>query len=117
MLHIQGVRYSLPIAPLKAINGWADNFSDDERSLPGGREFMHAVGLLDAPKDEVANVEGSFLNVVIMIATELLVVMSLSHDDSESLFFEVVEVDAKCLFGVSFLVELDPWSSEGDAGR
>jgi hypothetical protein len=78
---------------------------------------MHAVGLLDAPKDEVANVKGSFLNVAIMVATKLLVVTSLSHDGGESLFFEAVEVDATCLFGLSFLVELDPWSSEGDVGR
>jgi hypothetical protein len=78
---------------------------------------VHAVGLLDAPKDEVANIEGSFLNVAIMIASELLVVTSLSHDGSESLFFEAVEVDATCLLGLSFLVELDAWSSEGDVGR
>jgi hypothetical protein len=78
---------------------------------------VHAVGLLDAPKDKVANIEGSFLNVAIMIASELLVVMSLSHDGSESLFLESVEVDATCLLGLSFLVELDAWSSEGDVGR
>jgi hypothetical protein len=42
---------------------------------------------------------------------------SLSHDSSESLFFEAVEVDATCLLGLSFLVELNPWSSESDVGR
>jgi hypothetical protein len=44
-----------------------------------------------------------------MVVTKLLVVTSLSHDGGESLFFEAVEVDAACLFGLSFLVELDPW--------
>jgi hypothetical protein len=78
---------------------------------------VHAIGLLDAPKDEVANVEGSFLNVAIMVTTQLLVVTSLSHDGSESLFFEAVEVDAACLLGLSFLIELDPWSSKSDVGR
>jgi hypothetical protein len=78
---------------------------------------VHAVGLLDAPKDEVANVERSFLNVAIMVATKLLVVTSLSHDGGESLFFEAVEVNAVCLFSLAFLVELDLWSSEGDVGR
>jgi hypothetical protein len=78
---------------------------------------MHAIGLLDAPEDEVANVEGSFLNVAIVVAIELLVVTSLSHDSGESLFFEAIEVDAACLFDLSFLVELDPWSSKGDVGR
>jgi hypothetical protein len=43
--------------------------------------------------------------------------MSLFHDSSESLFFEAVEVDVSCLLGLSFLVELDPWSSESDVGR
>jgi hypothetical protein len=42
---------------------------------------------------------------------------SLSHDGGESLFFEAVEVDAMCLLGLSFLVELNPWSSESDVGR
>jgi hypothetical protein len=78
---------------------------------------MHAIGLLDAPEDEVANVEGSFLNIAIMVETKLLVVTSLSHDGGESLFFEAVEVDAACLFGLSCLIELDPWSFEGDIGR
>jgi hypothetical protein len=34
-----------------------------------GRELVHAFGLLDTSKDEVANVEGGFPNVAIMIAT------------------------------------------------
>jgi hypothetical protein len=88
---------------LKAISGWANNISDDERSLPGGREFMHAAGLLDAPEDEVTNVEGGFLNVAIMIASDLLVVTILSHDGGKSSFFEAVEVDVTCLFDLSFL--------------
>jgi hypothetical protein len=78
---------------------------------------VHVVGLLDAPKDEVANIEGSFLNVAIMMTLELLVVMSLSHNGGEPLFFEAVKVDATCLPGLSFLVELDAWSSEGDVSR
>jgi hypothetical protein len=41
---------------------------------------MHVIGLLDAPKDEVANIEGGFPNVEIVIPSELLVVTSLSHD-------------------------------------
>jgi hypothetical protein len=69
MLHIPGVGYSLPVAPLESICRWADNFRDDEGSLPRGRELVHAVGLLDVSKDGVANVEGSFPNIAIMIAT------------------------------------------------
>jgi hypothetical protein len=34
-----------------------------------GRELVHVVGLLDASEDEVPNIEGSFPNVAIMIAT------------------------------------------------
>jgi hypothetical protein len=99
---------------LEVICGWADDFSDDEGSFPGGRELMHAVGLLDAPEDEVNNVEGGFLNVAIMVASKLLVVTSLSHDGSKPLLFKAVEVDATCLLGLSFLVELDASSSKGD---
>jgi hypothetical protein len=44
-----------------------DDFCDDERSLPRGRELVHVVGLLDASEDVVANIEGSFPNVAIMI--------------------------------------------------
>jgi hypothetical protein len=69
MLHVLRVRYSLPVAPLESICRRADDFCDDERSLQMSRELVHVVGLLDASKDKVANVEGSFPNVVIMIAT------------------------------------------------
>jgi hypothetical protein len=33
-----------------------------------GRVLVHAVGLLDASKDEVANIEGGFSNIAIMVA-------------------------------------------------
>jgi hypothetical protein len=69
MLHVPRVGYSLPVTPLESICRWADDFCDDERSLPRVRELVHAVGLLDAYEDEVANVEGSFPNIAIMIAT------------------------------------------------
>jgi hypothetical protein len=38
----------------------------------------------------------------------------LSHDSSEPLLSVDVMVDATCLLDLSFLVELDAWSSEGD---
>jgi hypothetical protein len=54
---------------------------------------MHVVGPLDAPEDEVANIEGGFPNIAIVIASELLVAMSLSHDGSKPLLFKAVKVD------------------------
>jgi hypothetical protein len=75
---------------------------------------VHAVGLLDEPEDEVANIKGRFLNVAVVIQSKLLIMTGLSHDSSESLFFEAIEVDAACLFGLSFLVEQDAWSSKGN---
>jgi hypothetical protein len=105
VLHVPRVWYTLSVTPLKAISGWA------ERSLPSGRELVHAIGLLDAPEDKVANIKGCFLDVVVVISSKLLIVTDLSHDCSKSLFFEAVEVDAACLLGLSFLVELDAWSS------
>jgi hypothetical protein len=77
---------------------------------------VQAISLLDTPKDEVTNVEGSFPNVAVMIASELLVVAGLSHDDSKSLFFEAIKVNAVCFLGLSFLIKLDVWSSKGDVG-
>jgi hypothetical protein len=82
MLHVPRVWYSLSVTPLKAISGWADDFSDDERSLPRGRELVHAVSLLDAPEDEVTNIEGSILDVAVVILSKFLIVTGLSHDDS-----------------------------------
>jgi hypothetical protein len=49
MLHVPWVGDSLAIAPLEAICRWTDNFCDDERPLPRGRQLVHVVGLLDAP--------------------------------------------------------------------
>jgi hypothetical protein len=69
MLHVPGVGYSLPVAPLESICRRADNFRDDEGSLPRGRELVHVVDLLDVSKEEVANIKGSFLNVAIMVTT------------------------------------------------
>jgi hypothetical protein len=77
---------------------------------------VHDVGLLDAPEDGVTDFKGSFLNVAVVIASKLLIMTGLSLDNSESLLFEAVEVDATCLFGFSFLVELNVWSSKGDVG-
>jgi hypothetical protein len=117
VLHVPRVWYSLSVAPLKEISGWADNFSNDERSLPRGRELVHAVGLLYASEDEVANVKGGFLDVAVVISSKLLIMMGLSHDCNKSLFFEAIKVDAAFLLGLSFLVELDAWISKGDVGR
>jgi hypothetical protein len=69
MLHVPRVGYSLPVTPLKSICRWADYFRDDEGSLPRGREHVHAVSLLDASKDDIANVAGGFLNIAIVVAT------------------------------------------------
>jgi hypothetical protein len=77
---------------------------------------VHVVGLLDAPKNKVANVDGSFLDVAVVIASKLLIMTGLPHDGSKSLLFEAIEVDAVCLLGLSFLVELDAWGSKGDVG-
>jgi hypothetical protein len=102
---------------LEAISGQADNFSDDKGSFPRGRELVHVVGLLDTPEDEVANVEGSFLNIAVVISSKLLVVMGLSHDSNKPLLFNVVEVDTTGLLGFSFFVKLYVWSSKGDIGK
>jgi hypothetical protein len=69
MLNIPRVGYPLPIIPLKPIGRQANYFCDDEGSLPWGRELVHAISLLDASEDEVANVEGGLLNIAIVVVT------------------------------------------------
>jgi hypothetical protein len=49
-----------------------------------------------------------------MVPAKLLVVMSLSHDSSHPLLFEVVKVNMTSLLGFSLIVELNVWSYEGD---
>jgi hypothetical protein len=102
---------------LEAISGWADNFSDDKWSFPRGRELVHAIGLLDAPEDEVTNIEECFLNIAVVISSKLLVVVGLPHDSSKPLLFKAIEVDTTGLLCFFFFVELYAWSSEGDVGR
>jgi hypothetical protein len=68
MLHVPRVGYPLPITPLKPIGRRANYFHDDEGSLPWGKDLVHAVNLLDASEDEVANVEGGLLNIAIVVA-------------------------------------------------
>jgi hypothetical protein len=116
MLHVPWVRHSLPISPLETIRGGAGDFGDDEGSLPRGRELVHAVGLLDTPKDEITDIKGSFPNIAIVVTAKLLVMMCLSHDGSEPLFFKAVEVDTSSFLGLSFLVELDAGGSKSDIG-
>jgi hypothetical protein len=77
---------------------------------------VHAIDLLDAPGDKVANVEGSFLNIVVVVSSKLLVMTGLSHYSSKPLLFKVVEVDTMGLLGFSFFVELYAWCSEGNVG-
>jgi hypothetical protein len=69
MFHVPRVRNSLPVTPLKPIGRRANYFSDNEGSLPWGRELVHADSLLDASEDEVANIEGGLLNIAIVVAT------------------------------------------------
>jgi hypothetical protein len=69
MFHVPRVGYTLPVTPLEPIGRRANYFRDDEGSLPWGRELVHAVSLLDASEDEVANVEGGLLNIAIVVAT------------------------------------------------
>jgi hypothetical protein len=117
VLHVSRVWHSLSITPLEAVCGWADDFGDDEGSFPRGRELMYVVSLLDTPEDEIANVEGSFPDIAILIASKLLIVTSLSHEGSKPLLFKAIEVDATCLLVFSFPVGLDAWSSKGDVSR
>jgi hypothetical protein len=114
MFHIPRVWHPFPVTPLEVMCGWTDDFGDDERSFPGGGELMHAIGLLDAPVDEVANVERGFPSIEIVVVSELLVVTGLPHNGSKPPLFKAIEVNSTCFLGFSQLIKLDAWSSKGD---
>jgi hypothetical protein len=49
VLHVPWVGDPLAVAPLETICRWADDFYDDKRSFPWGRQLVHSIDLLDAP--------------------------------------------------------------------
>jgi hypothetical protein len=102
---------------MKAICRRAHDLCDDEQTLSWGGKLMHPISFLDLAKDQVTNVEGALLDIVVMVVMKLLIMEGLPHYCLHSTFFEAVEVDSMCLFCFSFVVMLYVRHIEDDVCR
>jgi hypothetical protein len=70
---------------------------------------VQSFRVLDAAEDEVANVEGSFLNVAVMVASDTLKVHCGLDEGSTASFFESIEINSSAIFRYAFVVLLYYW--------
>lgn len=66
---------------------------------------------LDAPEDEVANVEGSCMHMLVMVTPNALVVDTIVEHGSQSGFLNCDNIKLASLFDFSFIIVLDAGSS------
>jgi hypothetical protein len=57
---------------LEAVGAWSGQLYYCERTFPWRAELVESFRVLDAAEDEIANVEGVFLDVAIMVASDTL---------------------------------------------
>jgi hypothetical protein len=68
-------------------------------------------------KDEITNIEGVFLNVAIMVASDTLKVPCLLDEGGATSFFESVDVNSSAIFRYAFVVLLYCRRFPHDVGR
>jgi hypothetical protein len=56
----------------EAVGAWSGHLGNCEGTFPWRAELVPSFRVLDAAKDEIANVEGAFLDVVVMVASDTL---------------------------------------------
>jgi hypothetical protein len=54
------------------IGAWSGHLCNCEGTFPWRAELVQSFRVLDAEEDEIANVEGAFLDVAIMVASDTL---------------------------------------------
>jgi hypothetical protein len=57
---------------LEAVGARPGHLCDGERTFPGGAELVKSFHVLDTAEDEISNVEGAFLDVAIVVASDTL---------------------------------------------
>jgi hypothetical protein len=57
---------------LEAVGARPSHLCDGEGTFPGGTELVQSFRVLDMVEDEITNVEGVFLEVAIMVASDTL---------------------------------------------
>jgi hypothetical protein len=60
-------------------------------------------------EDEITNVEGAFLDVAIVVASDTLQVPCLLDEGGAASFFEFVDVNSSAVFRDAFVVVLHCW--------
>jgi hypothetical protein len=55
---------------LEAIRAWSGHLCNCEGTFPWRAELVQSFRVLDAAEDEIANVEGAFLDVAIVVASD-----------------------------------------------
>jgi hypothetical protein len=61
---------------------------------------------LDTVEDEITNIEGAFLDVAIMVASDTLKVPCLLDEGSAASFFESADINSSAIFRYAFVVLL-----------
>jgi hypothetical protein len=57
---------------LEAVGARPCHLRNGEGTFPGGAELVKSLRVLDTVEDEISNVEGAFLDVAIMVASDTL---------------------------------------------
>ena len=75
---------------------------------------MHPISFLNPVKDQVTDIEGALLDIVIVITTKLQLMPGMVHQCRHSMLLKTVKVDLTGLLWFAFIVMLNSWSSEDD---
>jgi hypothetical protein len=57
---------------LEAVGAWSGHHCNCEGTFPGRAECVSSFRVLDATEDKITNIEGAFLDVAIMLASDTL---------------------------------------------
>jgi hypothetical protein len=57
---------------LEAVGAWSGHLCNCEGTFPWRAELVQSFRVLDAAEDEIADVEGAFLDITIMVASDTL---------------------------------------------
>jgi len=102
---------------LEPIRARANDFGDYVWSLPREIELVKPYRVLDTVENHVADVEGAFLDVAIMVAANTLEVSGGLDECGAASFLEVVYVNPPDFFCGAFLILLDCGRLPHDVSR
>ena len=77
---------------------------------------MQAVGLLFPTEYHVADREGSLLDIVVEVFTQIVKELGHPNTCDQAFFLKPVDIVLSCLIVVLFIIVLYPWCSESNIG-